>query len=162
MSAVARLSSRPPDGPVQYVQPGQMVLSAEPSTLSTILGSCVAVCVWDRVTGTGGMNHFLLPSRPGTAAASLRFGDVAVPDLVAKLLALGARREQVDAKVFGGARVLDSMGDGADHLGLRNAETAVDLLRREGIPVIGGDIGGRRGRRVLFDLRTGQAWVRLL
>jgi len=162
MSAAPRPSSLPPEGPVQYVQPGQMVLSAEPRTLSTILGSCVAVCLWDRLTGAGGMNHYLLPTRPGTAPSSPRFGDVAVPDLVDKLLAFGVRRECVDAKVFGGARVLDAPGDGADHLGLRNAETAVELLRRQGIPVIGGDVGGRRGRRVLFDLRTGQAWVRLL
>jgi chemotaxis protein CheD len=161
MSAAPRPFSRPPEGPVQYVQPGQMVLSAEPRTLSTILGSCVAVCLWDRQTGAGGMNHYLLPSRPGNATPSHRFGDVAVPDLVGGLLALGVRRERVDAKVFGGARVLDA-GEGADHLGIRNAEIAVELLRQEGIPVIGGDVGGRRGRRVLFDLQTGQAWVRLL
>jgi chemotaxis protein CheD len=161
MSAMARPSSRPPDGPMQYVQPGQMVLSAEPRTLSTILGSCVAVCLWDRTTGAGGMNHYLLPSRPGSTPSSPRFGDVAVPELVNGLLALGGRRESVDAKVFGGARVLHG-GDGAEHLGLRNAETAIDMLRREGIAVVGGDVGGRRGRRVLFDLRTGEAWVRLL
>ncbi len=160
MSAAPRPSG-PPEGPVQYVQPGQMVLSAEPRTLSTILGSCVAVCLWDRETGAGGMNHYLLPSRPGNAVSSHRFGDVAVPELVDRLLALGARRERMDGKVFGGARVLDA-GDGVDHLGIRNAEIAVELLRREGIPVIGGDVGGRRGRRVLFDLQTGQAWVRLL
>jgi chemotaxis protein CheD len=138
-----------------------MLLSTEPRTLSTIVGSGVAVCLWDRITRAGGMNHYLLPSRPDAAPPSPRFGDVAVPDLVAGLLALGGRRDSVDAKVFGGARVLHG-GAELDHLGIRNVETGVEMLRREGIAVIGGDIGGRQGRRVLFDLRTGQAWVRRL
>lgn len=158
---VAVPDTRSPEAPVQYVQPGQMVVSAQPRTLSTILGSSIAVCLWDRITGAGGMNHYLGPCRPGSAPSSPRFGDVAVTDLVNALLALGGRRESVDAKVFGGARIPHG-GDGADHVGLGNAETAIEILRREGIPVVGGDVGGRRGRRVLFDVHTGRSWVRLL
>lgn len=155
-------AGRLPDRPIRYVQPGQMVVSAEPRTLSTILGSCVAVCLWDSIAGAGGMNHYLLPTGPRSAAASTRFGDVAVPDLVKSVVDLGGHRSRMEAKVFGGARVLDVGDDGLDHLGSRNVDLALELLRQEGIVVVGGDVGGRQGRRVLFDTASGQAWVRPL
>jgi len=82
-------AAQPPDRPIAYVQPGQLVVSAVPRTLSTILGSCVAVCLWDPAVAAGGMNHYLLPSGPRAAAASPRFGEVAVPDLVQRLVGLG-------------------------------------------------------------------------
>jgi chemotaxis protein CheD len=155
-------AARPPDRPIGYVQPGQLVVSAVPRTLSTILGSCVAVCLWDPVVAAGGMNPYLLPSGPRAAAASPRFGEVAVPDLVHRLVGLGGWRNRMEAKVFGGARVLLIGDDGLDHLGSRNVDLAVELLRQEGIAIVGGDVGGRQGRRVLFDTASGQAWVRPL
>jgi chemotaxis protein CheD len=131
-----------------------------PCVLSTVLGSCVAVCLWDTASALGGMNHYLLPALPRGAAPSSRFGTVAVPELVEELVRRGARRMRLEAKVFGGARVLGP--DGPDHLGARNAEVALELLALENVRVVSGDVGGSRGRRVLFDGGSGHAWVRLL
>jgi len=151
----------PPDRPARYVQPGHMVVSAEPHTLSAIVGSCVAVSLWDPVTGAGGMNHYQLPALPAPAMASPRFGEVAVRDLVRGVVGLGGWRNRMEARVFGGARVLH-LGEDGVCLGSRNVDLAVELLTDEGIAIVGGDVGGRQGRRVLFDTGSGQAWVREL
>jgi chemotaxis protein CheD len=138
-----------------------MMVSAEPRTLSTILGSSVAVCLWDPVVCAGGMNHYLTPGATGTVPASPRCGDVAVPHLVEGLVGLGGGRDRMVARVFGGARIPPATTDGL-HVGSRNVDLAVELLRHEGIAIVGGDVGGRQGRRVLFDTASGQAWVRFL
>jgi len=151
-----------PAPPVQYVQPGQVAVSAEPRCLSTILGSCVAVCLWDREARTGGLNHYLLPVAPTGASPSLRFGDLAVPELIRQLGRLGSPPSRLVAWVFGGAHVIEGFPHRADHLGAQNVEIARDLLGRAGIPVVGGDVGGRRGRRVMFNTEDGRTLVRLL
>lgn len=161
MSALAKLPvPELPAGPYRYLQPGQLEVSTG-SVFSTVLGSCVAVCLWDSRGGLGGMNHFLLPSLPPGGSACARFGSVAVPELVERVLARGAQRECLEAKVFGGARVL-AVEDGLDHLGARNAEVALELLDAQRIRHVGGDVLGQRGRRLIFDSASGQAWVRLL
>jgi chemotaxis protein CheD len=139
-----------------------VVWSSAPLALSTILGSCVAVCLWDRQARVGGMNHYLLPSCPAGGRPSPRFGTVAVPELVRGLYGLGATADRLAAWVFGGAQLIGAFPAGHDHLGTRNIEAAEELLGREGIAVVGGDVGGRRGRRVVFDTGDGQALVRLL
>ena len=145
-----------------YLHPGQVAASAAPAVVSTILGSCVAVCLHDPMRGIGGVNHFLLPHQPGGAQASARFGGVAMEELLARVLALGASRAALVAKVFGGACVLDAFGAGPEHLGARNAEVAMAFLERHGIPVAARDTGGRRGRRLHFHTDDGTALVRLI
>lgn len=88
-----------------FLPPGGMCCPSEATVVSTILGSCVAVCLWDRQQGVGGMNHFLLP-RCGSSPATLRYGDVAVARLLAAMERLGCQSADVRAKVFGGAAVL--------------------------------------------------------
>lgn len=145
-----------------YLHPGQSFASAQPAVLTTILGSCVAVCLWDSSLRAGGMNHFLLPSPVGPQADPARFGSAAVPMLLQRLYALGARRATLQAKVFGGAWLSDAFSGGQDHLGRRNAEIALSVLRGEGVAVVAEDLGGRRGRKVVFDTHEGAAWVRLV
>jgi chemotaxis protein CheD len=161
-AASSPLPAAAPRGPYTYVQPGQIVLSypTTPRVLSSVLGSCVAVCLRDAGAALSGMNHYLLPLLPSGASPSSRFGSVAVPELIEELVRRGASRTRLEAKVFGGARVLAA--EGMDHLGARNAEVAMELLQREGVRVAASDVGGIRGRRLLFDGDTGQAWVRLL
>jgi chemotaxis protein CheD len=142
-----------------YLHPGQLATSREPAAVTTILGSCVGVCLWDPFAEVGGLNHFLLPESPAHAAPSPRFGDVAMARLLEGVLALGAARGRLRARVFGGACVLSAF-ESADHLGIRNAQVAADFLEREGIEVESRLTGGRRGRKLLFHTDDGTVHVR--
>lgn len=143
---------------------GGFLVSSDPDVmLVTILGSCVAVCVRDPEAAVGGMNHFLLPSIPDTEAdipidEAARYGTVAMERLINGVLAAGGRRERLELKIFGGARVIDSSMD----IGELNARFALDYARREGLRVVGGDLGGVRPRRVHWFPATGRALRRLL
>src|SRR5215469_7573188 len=91
-----------------YLLPGQLHASAEPCQITTILGSCVAVCLFDATRLAGGMNHFLLPTSPSAEADSLRFADRATVALLEKLMAMGCRLDNIAAKIFGGAALFQS------------------------------------------------------
>lgn len=143
-----------------YLQPGQLYASGQPSAVTTVLGSCVAICLWDPVVSVGGMNHYLLPFFAGGAGkGSPRFGNVAVAQLVDRLVALGATRGRLQAKVFGGACVLEAFQERQGHLGEKNAGVAFKLLEELGIPVMSRDVGGRSGRKLIFHTDLGNAWV---
>lgn len=147
----------------RYLPPGQILASWEPARITTILGSCVAVCVWDPELGVGGMNHFLLPRGSATTStAAGRFGSLAVPRLIENVLAFGGRQDDLRAKVFGGACVLEAFRGGTRHLGTQNVEAAFEVLRKESIPVVAEDVGGDRGRKLVFSTSDGSAWVRAL
>ena len=145
-----------------YLHPGQLIASAEPMVVTTILGSCVAVCVWDAETGIGGMNHFLLPHHAEGPAATPRFGNVAMDLLLQKVLALGAQPRMLTAKVFGGACVLDALRDRSSALGGRNVIVAREALGAAAIPVLAEDVSGDRGRKLSFDTSDGSVTVRML
>jgi chemotaxis protein CheD len=138
-----------------YVVQGEYRVSAEPEeVLSTLLGSCVAVCLWDPVGRVGGMNHFLLPFGPeGAKDGSMRYGVHSVEILVNDLLRHGARRDRLRAKLFGGARMSSRLRD----IGTANAAFARDYLRTEDIACIAESLGGTSARRVIFRPTTGQA-----
>src|ERR1700728_1294333 len=89
--------------PRHFLYPGQVFVTAEPMTISTILGSCAAVCLWDMHKRAGGMNHYLLPDGPNEGLNRLRYGNVANPDLLEKILALGCEIRHLRAKIFGGS-----------------------------------------------------------
>lgn len=145
-----------------YLHPGKLYLSADPCTVTTILGSCVAICLWDPVAGVGGVNHYLLPYWVESEQASTRFGNIAIRSLIDGVIGLGADPKRLQAKVFGGACVLTALQASSGHLGDQNVEVARKLLGDEGIKIIGGDVGGRRGRKLLFNVDDGEAWVKLL
>jgi chemotaxis protein CheD len=142
-----------------FLHPGRIFVSPEPSTVRMVLGSCVAVCLWDAQQGTGGANHFLLPYQ---GADTPEFGDVAFRRLVEQLLALGCSKANVMAKLFGGSCVLEGLAGKETHVGTRNVALARTLLGDAGIPIVAQDVGGTRGRRVIFQTDDGSAWVRRL
>lgn len=123
--------------------------------VTTILGSCVAACIRDPVAGVGGINHFLLPGTPGRAKSSEseRMGVHLMELLVNGLLKLGARRERLEAKLFGGARTVHAHTD----IGKQNVEFAERFLRDEGIAHVGGSTGGAQGRRIQYWPVSGRA-----
>ncbi|MEO8379116.1 MAG: chemotaxis protein CheD [Acidobacteriota bacterium] len=143
-----------------YLLPGFLHIG-EATTITTILGSCVAVCIWDASRRTGGMNHFLLPR--GTASRGLegRFGEQAIPHLLKQLVESGAERGRLQAKVFGGACV-NAAFQRPDHLGLKNAQAALQFLAVAGVRVVSQDVGGTRGRKLLFHTDDGTAFVKYL
>lgn len=146
---------------VFYLLPADLAVTggAAPRTMMTILGSCVSVCLWDRRGRCGGMNHYLLPRRGPNAEATPRYGDVAIPRLVSKLLDLGATRQNLRAKVFGGAHVLPGLPANGRSLGADNVAVAIELLQVEGVQMISEDIGGTRGRKLAFNTVDGTALV---
>ncbi len=146
-----------------YLLPGEARVAMSPARLTTILGSCVAVCLFDRRLRIGGMNHFLLPgSPPARGDEPLRWGETSTEALVLDLLCAGATAPALEAKVFGGAHVAQSGAWPGVRIGDRNAETAFAVLARIGIPVAARAVGGAFGRRLVFEPHTGDAWVKEL
>lgn len=145
-----------------YLHPGQFFVSIQPSAVTTILGSCVSLCLWDSVTRIGGVNHYLLPFLASGVVASARFGPVAIETLIAKVTLLGASKKRLQAKLFGGACVIEAFREKEDHVGIVNAQVAESSLRALGIPVVERDLGGHRGRKLIFHTDDGESWVKYL
>lgn len=139
-----------------HIIQGEQRVSEDPrDVLATLLGSCVAACLHDPVAGVGGMNHFLLPgdSGPGERGHAERFGVHAMELLVNALLARGASRARLEAKLFGGASTMQGLSD----IGALNASFATRFLQRESIRITSECLGGTRGRRVQFWPVSGRA-----
>jgi len=142
----------------RYVFPGQVMVARTPTAITTILGSCVSVCLWDAHLGIGGMNHYLLPLLAGSAAKSPRFGNVAMEELLTQMRDAGSTLRFLRARVFGGSCMFSAM-QSARHLGTQNVELALDFLGRRGVEIVQVDVGGNRGRKLLFHTDEGTAWL---
>lgn len=149
------MSSDPNERRVLLVQGDVIVSNERDVLLTTILGSCVAACLRDPVAGIGGMNHFLLPctKNGGVDARAQSYGVHLMELLVNDLMQRGARRERLEAKLFGGARLMDGLAD----IGAQNSEFAERFVRTEGIRLIGASLRGTQGRRVQFWPVSGRA-----
>jgi chemotaxis protein CheD len=145
-----------------YLHPGRLLVSAEPATIVTILGSCVSVVLHDPATAIGGLNHFVLPHWARGGAASPRFGNVAMRMLLDEMVQRGAEPSRLEAKVFGGASVLEAYRASAWQLGQDNVRVALRHLADAGVPVTASDVGGVRARRLVFDTQRGDVWLRRL
>ncbi|WP_206085495.1 chemoreceptor glutamine deamidase CheD [Massilia polaris] len=146
------------------ILPGEYYYTGKDMLIVTVLGSCVSACIRDRVTGLGGMNHFMLPDGGGDVnnpvSASMRYGSYAMEVLINDLLKSGARRENLEAKVFGGGAVL--RGFTAINVGERNADFVMKFLKTEGIRVLAEDLNDIYPRKVYFFPRTGKVLVKKL
>jgi chemotaxis protein CheD len=141
--------------------PGNIFAHRNEYTVTTVLGSCVSVCLWDPVRKLGGINHFMLPLWNGDGLASPRYGNIAISKLIERMLELGADRNNLKAKVFGGGDVL-KVTSAFMNIGARNVVLAQDVLRDEKIPIISADTGGQNGRKLLFNTHSGIVLVKLL
>jgi chemotaxis protein CheD len=157
--------------PVTVLHPGELIASAEDIIISTVLGSCVGVCLYDERLNLGGLNHFMLagefreghkrndPSR--FIEESARYGLYAMELLINELLKLGAVKKRLKAKVFGGACMFSSCEDGQiSSVPQANVAFALDFLKTEGIPVIKSDTGGRTARKIYFFPKTGKVLLK--
>jgi len=144
--------------PRQFLYPGQVFVTSDPITISTILGSCAAVCLWDRHKKAGGMNHYLLPEGVNEGANRLRYGNAANPELLRQVLALGCEVRNLQAKIFGGSSAFGA--NPSVSVGSRNVELAENFLQSAGIPVVERDISGKRGRRLVFQVFDGVTMIK--
>jgi chemotaxis protein CheD len=149
------------------ILPGEYYVSRIDEAISTVLGSCVSACVRDPERGLGGMNHFMLPADgsvgvndwldPAVGLAT-RYGSYAMESLINDLLKLGALRERLEIKLFGGGRILTSMTD----VGKRNIEFVRNYISLEGYRVAAEDLGGNQPRKVIYFPTSGRARLRKL
>ena len=154
--SVSQAASPFPRMRVEPVIQGEFKVSASDQTLlSTVLGSCVSVAMYDPTMRVGGMNHYLLPDQPVGGAADVKYGAMAIELLVNALLKAGAGRKNLRAKLCGGASIVSSLGD----IGARNAEFARSYMRREGFSIVAEELGGEHARRFQFHPVTGAARV---
>ena len=143
------------------LMPGEYYVTARDMVLVTVLGSCVAACIRDRVSGIGGMNHFMLPGESSDILSGpARYGVYAMEKLINELLKMGARRNNLEAKLFGGGNVL--RGFTVSNVGERNASFALDYLRNEKIAVVAKDLLDIYPRKVYFFPASGKVKVKQL
>jgi chemotaxis protein CheD len=144
-----------------YLHPGELAATSAPSVISTVLGSCVCVCLLDPVTRSGGANHFLLPYLTRGDGSSSRFGGTAMEMLFTRMLSLGCEKRNLTARIFGGASQFEVSG-GRISIGQQNVQVATRFLEDEGIPILVQEVGGSRGRKLVFHTETGDVFVRTL
>jgi len=141
---------------------GGVHASRQPLLLDTVLGSCIAACLYDPVQGMGGMNHFMLPEGIDPEnPTSARYGVNAMELLISELMKMGADRRRFQAKVFGGGHVLN-IRESLDGVPQRNINFIRRFLEAERIPVVREDVGGFQPRRVLFQTHTGKVHLKYL
>lgn len=140
-----------------YLYPGKIAAFADDTIISTLLGSCVAVALFDASAQVGGLNHFVLPEPPPGDAGGHRYGSDAIRDLIEACIRLGAKKERLKAKIYGGANVIAVSQLGAG-IGERNIEAAEKYLKEAGISIIERNVGGEYARTIKlnttnFDVR---------
>lgn len=153
--------SNEPESPERkhYLFPGALFVDPRPHLVTTVLGSCVAVCLWDSVRRVGGINHYLLPLWNGEGLATPKYGNIAIEKLISGMLNLGCNKKDIVAKVFGGAALWQNT-NGLLRVGDRNAALAMDLLKEHKIPVVGSDLLGEQGRKIIFNTESGSVLLR--
>ena len=137
-------------------------VSSEELIIKTVLGSCVAVCLWDKTRNFGGINHYLLPLWNGEGLETPKYGNIAIKKLIEKMIELGCKKENLIAKIFGGASVLSSITNesGFLNIGERNIIIAQDILHEHNIEIIAADTGENNGRFLLFNTKTGVVHIK--
>ncbi len=141
-----------------YLFPGTIFAHREQHLVTTVLGSCVAVCIWHPAAGVGGINHYLLPLWNGEGLPTPKYGNIAITRLIEKVRRIAGNGELI-AKVFGGASMW-SRTEGALAVGERNVELAFRMLEEERIRVVSQDVWGEMGRKVIFDTQSGSVLLR--
>ena len=142
-----------------FLYPGAIYAQKGECVVTTILGSCVAVCLWDPVLKIGGINHYMLALWNGEGLPSPKYGNIAITKLIEKMLNIGSRRKNLKAKVFGGAQVLQST-IGLLNVSQRNITLAKKMLQEERIPIITSDLGGSLGRKIIFNTESGKVLLK--
>lgn len=141
----------------KYIHSGQLYVAARPTVIHTVLGSCIAVCLYDNVEQISAMNHYLLPLWNNDGLQSPKYGNIAIPKLIDGMEAVGCQRQNLVAKVFGGASPNDMKHTSENMMiGKRNYQIAVDILGEYKIKIVASDTGGLQGRKIAMESTTGK------
>lgn len=144
-----------------FCYPAEVYVADRPQEIQTILGSCVAICLFNKRLLTGGLNHYLLPVWEGQGLASPKYGNVANERLIEKMLMTSEKTDLV-AKLFGGANLMNQEQESVYRIGERNIHVAEEYLAHYKIPITGSSVGGAYGRKILFNTSTGEVLVKHL
>ena len=141
---------------------GELYVTDEPTVIYTLLGSCVAVCIYDKKKQIGGMNHIFLPGKNNNKSdSSTRYGENAMKYLIKNICNLGGERDNLVAKAFGGAHVIPVISKDIG-IGPKIVDFVINYLKKEKIEIVAHDFGGDKTRKVYFHTDTGMAYVKLL
>lgn len=146
----------------KFIHVGEFYIGVKPTEVSTILGSCVAVCLYDKVEMIGGMNHYLVPLWNGNGLQSPKYGDVAIHRLVEGMLNIGCSLNNIEAKIFGGGNVIEGVSQEQMMVGRKNIIIAQEVLDEYKIPIVAKDVGGTRGRRILLKTDSGKILLKYI
>ena len=144
-----------------YLMAGAIFTSKEPYWVTTVLGSCVAVCLYDTINHFGGINHFMLPYWSGQGLSSPRYGDIAISKLINEMESHGSKKNNLIAKLFGGASVLD-YNHTSIAIGEKNVNVAKDILKEYNIRIVSESTGGLVGRKIIYKTATGEVYHKFL
>lgn len=142
-----------------YLYPGTLFVHRKPHLVTTVLGSCVSVCLWNQTSQLGGINHYLLPLWNGEGLPTPKYGNIAIAKLIEKVKALSNPGDKLIAKVFGGASMWEKT-EGLLAIGQRNIEFAIETLETHKIQIVSSDLGGYQGRKVIFNSGDGSVLMR--
>ncbi|MDT8442685.1 MAG: chemotaxis protein CheD [Desulfuromonadales bacterium] len=142
-----------------YLYPGTLFVHRQPHLVTTVLGSCVSVCLWNQTSQLGGINHYLLPLWNGEGLPTPKYGNIAIEKLIDKVKALSGPGDKLIAKVFGGASMWEKT-EGLLAVGQRNIEFAIETMEKHRIPIVSSDLGGYHGRKVIFNSGDGTVMMR--
>lgn len=137
--------------PGYFLKPGFIYLPRVPTVISTVLGSCVSICLFDEKVKIGGMNHFRMPKSPGKEKNTAIYGDVATKTLIRMMLADGSKLKNLEAQIIGGAMNHELT---STDIGFENIHIATAILRKAGVRIVSEDSGGTKGRKIIFDTST--------
>lgn len=137
-----------------YLLPGELIVTSDNLKISTILGSCVAVCLYDRDSRIAGMNHYMLPINKDNDPNRFRYGDTSLGDMLSQMIKIGAQKNKIKARVYGGGSMFVNTGPGFN-IGQQNVEVALKFLKDNSIQILLVETGGKTGRKVIFDTSAG-------
>jgi chemotaxis protein CheD len=151
--------------PAAKILPGEYYVTTHDEIITTVLGSCVSACIWDSVFGVGGMNHFMLPLSDSGAwggsdllSTATRYGNYAMEHMINDILTHGGHRKNLTVKIFGGGQIISDMSN----IGKKNIEFVLGYIKKEGLRLIGEDLGDIYPRKVVFYAASGRVKLKKL
>jgi chemotaxis protein CheD len=143
----------------KFIHIGEIYIGARATEINTVLGSCVAVCLYDKVNQIGGMNHYLVPLWNETGLQTPKYGNISIQRLIDSMLNIGCELQNIEAKLFGGANVI-KVSNRDMMIGRKNILIAKEILKEYKIPIVAQDVGGEKGRKIMMRSDTGKVFLK--